>query len=679
MKAIPNKSDCIRNYTVDRSGLHMWIRFSGALLCGAVIIFLADITPANEPIADRERLMKRDCFGDPLPSEAVIRLGTIRLRHGVMHSVAFGPKSDFLVSGGSNDNFMRVWNAVSGEELLSFSTHDGHSEQYDTQVYAVAAGPDGDLIAGASGLEDCVVFICSLGLRKRIANFQTEDMQGVRYLAFSGDGKLLACAGHASCTFIWDITTKKLKRKLMSGRSRGVAFAPDGKTLVVASADRTVHLYDVDSGKKTRVINYDTNIESMDVSPDGRLVACLLLGKFAERSSVVLTSIPDGKKNRELSSKDRLYHVRFLPDGKAVAADGCFWNLSTGRLYRQIADCGVSVAAFSPDGKLMTFGLDVRDVATGKPLHQFPAHNGNVGFVSFLADGRVITSGLTDETVTYWDGSSGKRVAQVAAEGNPFRIVVSSDGKRLAGVGDDGSIQFYDGARGKRYAQTDKKEEENWTVDQMAFSADGATLAVACRGKRSSKTEMSATIRLLDSVSGRAVQSLRGHTDGVDCLAFEQSGRMLMSGSSDKTARLWDVGTGKQTQRLDGHRDRITSLAVAPNGKRLATGSRDDTIRLWDASTGKESDRLSGVEPAFLVFSPDSRFLVWVDSTNDSRIHFYEIEKRKEAHCLVGHRGRVTSLAFSADGMRLLSGSEDTTALVWDVPRIVKNLNRASK
>lgn len=625
----------------------------------------------SELVASREDdAMKVDCFGEPLPMGAVLRLGTIRLRHGVVNAVAFGPKGDFLVSGGSSDSEIRVWGTATGKEIVAFPTHNGATDGLGRQVFAVSVSSDGDTVAGASGLEDCRIHLYSLDTRKRVGELRAKGMEGVKYLAFSADGKLLACAGQAGETFVWDMARQKVMSKVPSGRSQGIGFTPDSSILVVSDQDRQVHLYDVGTGKRSRTIKYDSAIESMDVSPDGRLVACLLLGRKAERRNVVLSSVSEGKCVRALSCGSDLYHVRFTPDSKVLVADGNFWDCATGRLIRRLDGCGVSVPAFSRDGKILASGLELWDVATGTILHRFAAHEYDVGAIGFLPDGRLLTAGPIDKTFRLWDGASGQQLQKIEPEDGPPARAFSPDGKRLAGGYSTQLIRFFDGTTGKEYARVTQGEDKKRTIEQMAFSPDGRMLALATQGILSSPTEKGVAITLVDAINGKTVRTLQGHENSVRCVAFHPAGKSLASGSSDKTIRIWDIESGRELKRLEGHEAPVTTVAVSPDAKRVASGSMDDSIRLWDLATGKEMGQLSGAEPACIAFSPDSRILAWTNSSNDSTIHFVDVASRKEIHQIKGHRGTVKCLSFSADGKLLASGSEDTTGLVWDISGI---------
>jgi hypothetical protein len=91
-----------------------------------------------------------------------------------------------------------------------------------------------------------------------------------------------------------------------------------------------------------------------------------------------------------------------------------------------------------------------------------------------------------------------------------------------------------------------------------------------------------------------------------------------------------------------------------------------------DLTTGKEVCRfpLTPDEPSqnltFVAFSPDSRTLAW-GGRHEGSVWLGEIASGEARHRLVGHGGRVYSVSWSADGGSLVTGSADTTALVWDL------------
>jgi WD40 repeat protein len=96
--------------------------------------------------------------------------------------------------------------------------------------------------------------------------------------------------------------------------------------------------------------------------------------------------------------------------------------------------------------------------------------------------------------------------------------------------------------------------------------------------------------------------------------------------------------------------------------------------RLWNLQDGQETRQLKlgpHSEVGCLAFSPDSRLLAWADDHGiDTSIHLLDVATWKEVHRLKGHRGSVTCLAFSEDGKLLASGSDDDTALIWDISAV---------
>src|SRR5262249_45244961 len=97
-----------------------------------------------------------------------------------------------------------------------------------------------------------------------------------------------------------------------------------------------------------------------------------------------------------------------------------------------------------------------------------------------------------------------------------------------------------------------------------------------------------------------------------------------------------DTATGKEVRRFTTAADGVSQLAFSPDGA------------------------------ACLAFSPDGKSLAW-GGWRDGTVYLGEIATGRERQHFAGHTGRIGSLAFSADGKMLISGSEDTTALVWDL------------
>jgi WD40 repeat protein len=233
-------------------------------------------------------------------------------------------------------------------------------------------------------------------------------------------------------------------------------------------------------------------------------------------------------------------------------------------------------------------------------------------------------------------------------------VSFSGDGKTLASGSRDNTIKLWDVTTGKAIRTLKGHSDSVWSV---SFSADGKTLASGSADE---------TIKLWDVTTGKEINTLQGHSYGVNSVSFSADGKTLASGSADETIKLWDVSTGKEIHTLQGHSNPILSVSFSRDGKTLASGSFDKTIKLWDVSTGKEIHTLQGhsYEVFSVSFSPDGKTLA--SGSWDKTIKIWDVTTGKEINTLQGHSNPVLSVSFSRDG-KTLAGSDDNTIKIWDV------------
>jgi RNA polymerase sigma factor (sigma-70 family) len=158
----------------------------------------------------------------------------------------------------------------------------------------------------------------------------------------------------------------------------------------------------------------------------------------------------------------------------------------------------------------------------------------------------------------------------------------------------------------------------------------------------------------------------------VLALAFSPDGtKLATAGASQrgkyKLSRLifWDVASAKEIKSLDGIAG-IRALAYSPDGKTIACGEFGGTLRLRDAETGQAIADLKGHQIGVngVAFSPDGVHLV--SAGLDKKIKLWDWHARKELQGILGLT-EVYSVAFFHDGHRFTTSSRDATARIWDI------------
>ncbi len=445
-----------------------------------------------------------------------------------------------------------------------------------------ALTPDGERMAVGYTLSGTLsVFDTATG--RLIARHASAHASPIGAIAFTGDGARLATADAEGTIKIW-ADVEKLDSKSIAlvtlkghqGAINTVGFSIDGKRLVSASADKTARVWDLENaGAALRPLQGHSNDPSLVTrfSPDGQLIAT------ASGRSVRLWDAATGRLVRELSpgDKGRVTSIAFSPTDNRLLAVGFGGEADVSYISLLDIDAGAELARLPGATDLPDFPVDVY---TG----WVDANTGAVGALAFSPDGKylvagfgtkaILTPAVSPNRLKVWEVAGRRLIRRLQGHtGYCLSLDFSRDGTLLASGSRDGTAIIWSTETWKAMHTLQNPAHDSVSgqnrpgqVEDVAFSPDGKTLAVASR---------EGSVQLWDVATGKLLETLKGHSSAVLSVAFSPDGRTLASGGTDQTVRLWNVETRRELMQLDpggvelGH---VESLAFSPDGRHLLAG-----------------------------------------------------------------------------------------------------------
>jgi len=491
--------------------------------------------------------------------------------------------------------------------------------------------------------------------------FNSVHSMGIEAIAYSPDGAYLASGSSDKTIKIWEVETGRLLRTLTGHTDDvySVSYSPDGKYLASGSDDKTVKLWEVATGECVKTLSGHTDIvRSVSFAPNGKYFA-----SNSDDETIKVWEVATGNCVKTLIGSESLSSVSYSPDGKylvsASVGTAKLWEVASGNCVKTLSGGRI---AYNPDGAYLAIAyvsITILKVPTGECIKEIGDDSSTVYSVAYSPDGTVASASYGE--VKLWDAKSCKYIkALTGCVSFVESVTYSPDGKHLASGSDGKIVKIFEVATGECIKTLEGHDDY---VNSIAYSPNGKYIASAAGNTYKCADK---TVRIWEAATGKCVKTLEGHDDAVLSVCYSPDGKYIASGSADYKIKIWEAVSGKCIKTLTEHTAYVKSVTYSPDGKYLASGSSDKTIKIWETNTWKCVKTLTDHKSTVtsVCYSPNGAYLA--SCSWDGTIKIWNVATEQCINTLTGHTGWVNSVCYSPDGKCLVSGSKDNTIKFWD-------------
>jgi WD40 repeat protein len=328
----------------------------------------------KEPALDR--------FGDPLPPNALARLGTVRFRDASMSHVKFSPDGTMLATYGHR-NVVSLWDANTGRMLREIGKND-------SPVIAASFTPDGKHLV--SGGYDGRIQFHNPNTGELMRSFQAAHTYS---LAISSDGKRVVTKAGQNQFKVWNVETGEAIVSKDSSYPDQFEFSPDGKVLCIWNTFG-VEIWDTERWQLLKKVpGYH---RSGKFTRDPNLVLYV-----SEKHVMTLWDIKAEKAVHQFKQDHFFYGIDVHPT-ESIAVSGspygffAVWDLKNGQLIKKCQTNMFYVwePSFTRDGKRIAVcsngGVEVWDTAKWEPVLRFDVPASPPDIIAITENGKELVS-----------------------------------------------------------------------------------------------------------------------------------------------------------------------------------------------------------------------------------------------------------------------------------------------
>ena len=418
--------------------------------------------------------------------------------HGGFNSIGFSPNGEkYLLSSEDYESGIKIWSVDKGELLVEINTDHTHN---------VSFCPNGDKILSSSPWSYSTSSentYNTIKIWNAISGEELQTLHGhkdyVCSASFSPDGNQVISVSKDMTVRIWNLNQDDNSKVLVKSNARlfNAGIDPLNDLIAASCQDRMsqkerVRVWDLHSGIETVNLEQDNCIGCVAINPNGKQLAYVLYYVLGESQWVDSLSFVMSLNFYDLEKKgitksitdtvDGFSNIAFSPDGKKLVlttqqhykiklfdlqTDSVVWIIPQPSIYGSVE--------FSPDGKRVLYGDSqpyVFDAATGEEIFVGSEKSRSfVHYATYSHDGRLIASLVDDNTIRIWDAENGNCINTLEGhENGVLNVCFSPDGKYLASGSKDKTIRVW-GLQSGTCVCIYKGHDAS--VSKVSFSSDG--------------------------------------------------------------------------------------------------------------------------------------------------------------------------------------------------------------
>ncbi len=514
-------------------------------------------------------------------------------------------------------------------------------------VYTVAISPTGERLA--FGTEDGHIVIWNFIERRVEHDERVHSNKVIWSLAFSPDGLQLASGGNDSYVRIWNVSDFSEAHRFIAGSpALSVVWSPDGTRIASVAGPRVI-AWTIADEEELYNTNLNYALNAIDWSPDG--------SKIAAASALRWVFIINGATGDTI-----------------------------GTLKGHTED--VQTVAWAPDSNLLASGgedntVRIWDTNEGQEIATLLHHTDQVFSVDFSQDGKILASGSEDRSINFWDMTTFQFIGDIQTNINSVQSVAFSQhpGENyLATASRDKTVGFYELVTEQPLGKILLSNAGQ--IKTLILRPDDVLEAIGNRANN-----LLLIWEVAENIDIPELPASTQNAQNAKIFAMSLDGANLASGYEDGRITLTDWATEEVILEFSQSKA-VSALTFSADRQRLASSQcilyaepevpaqtatvcLQSEINIWDLNTGVTTltltlpDQITGLFQS-LAFSADGNTLA--SGSDNFTILLWDLTTGQPIGLpLSRHRTAVTSLAFSPDGKTLASGSVGGTIILWEM------------